>query len=754
MRKKLFAILMSAMMMVTFMPAMAFASNPDPDVDGHTFPTFEEDFYVDAHGVFRDVDTDKKVDYVVDYQAATCTTDGYVTVKCDRDEYTQYGYLKCDATYTQVLEADHAWGGGQDVTVDKYIKLNVQQGLMTEAVAAWISSKLADQTLPCHVEVKQCAYCDAYKTTKVGGLEVIKFEVGKNNGAHSPAKAAKCAAWTTCQDCGLKVANPAFNWFEAQKNHAPGNLQGLKETVVEKSCAHGSKAYEGTCKVCGETITGYYPESLAGTTHNFGTALTAEDYAKLTDKTGYVVYNTGKKFWSWATALEKAPLLVIDDAVLTYFEETGETVSITKWSKNAAFLKWTNETKYVNKSGKFVYAENGDKFSIDELVYYKATNKWAGQDFVECSVCGDRLFDNGVIWPAEYVNKAFDACQHTYVPMSFNATCDFPGYSFEICTNCLETKNWVRNGQDKLGHDYVVTATKATCTTAGTITVKCNRCKAEHTYHANLGRFGTADHGYLYFKGFWGELKAADQIRVEDVFAPMNLHEYSGHVLYQEATCEMPAVYAKQCKTCGKFDIHLGVTFEGKPAGHKYETTVVAPTCGTPGYSFDKCTVCGKYQGKLGSVEDFEDAIYDKKAPLVAPGAECTCSGEYVTTVEPTFAEVGHREMYCSVCNAKVDEEDIAKLSLKRAYIPKLTAGSKKITVKIAKETKNATGYQIAYKVAGNNNYKFVKTTSLTKTIKNLKKGKKYCFKIRAYAVEDGKTYYGAYCTVKYCKAK
>lgn len=71
----------------------------------------------------------------------------------------------------------------------------------------------------------------------------------------------------------------------------------------------------------------------------------------------------------------------------------------------------------------------------------------------------------------------------------------------------------------------------------------------------------------------------------------------------------------------------------------------------------------------------------------------------------------------------------------KKAVISKVTAGKRKITVKM-KTRPSATGgtkYKIEYRIAGKGKWKSTTTTSYTKTIKNLKKGKRYQVRVKAY---------------------
>ena len=69
-------------------------------------------------------------------------------------------------------------------------------------------------------------------------------------------------------------------------------------------------------------------------------------------------------------------------------------------------------------------------------------------------------------------------------------------------------------------------------------------------------------------------------------------------------------------------------------------------------------------------------------------------------------------------------------------------AGKKKATVKWKRNT-TFSGYQIYYKQSGKKaKYTYASSTASSKTIKSLKKGKKYTFKVRGYKKMNGKTIY------------
>jgi hypothetical protein len=98
---------------------------------------------------------------------------------------------------------------------------------------------------------------------------------------------------------------------------------------------------------------------------------------------------------------------------------------------------------------------------------------------------------------------------------------------------------------------------------------------------------------------------------------------------------------------------------------------------------------------------------------------------------------------------------DTANFKGASAKISKLTAGKKRATV-TWKKIGNAVGYQVVY--AASKNFKGKKTVTIRNaaavktTIKSLKKGKTYYFKVRGYASIGGKTVYTKYSPVKKVK--
>ena len=106
-------------------------------------------------------------------------------------------------------------------------------------------------------------------------------------------------------------------------------------------------------------------------------------------------------------------------------------------------------------------------------------------------------------------------------------------------------------------------------------------------------------------------------------------------------------------------------------------------------------------------------------------------------------------------------ESDYSKYVSAKPYLSrpsvKLTAGKKKVTVKWNRIS-GATGYKIYRSTKKSSGYKCIATVKKgsTKSLvnKNLKKGKHYYYKVRAYVKVSGKYIYSSYSSARSAKAK
>ena len=99
-------------------------------------------------------------------------------------------------------------------------------------------------------------------------------------------------------------------------------------------------------------------------------------------------------------------------------------------------------------------------------------------------------------------------------------------------------------------------------------------------------------------------------------------------------------------------------------------------------------------------------------------------------TKEATYWSTGKYNVYCTDCFKTVKKD--VKISKKAVKLSSVKAGKKQATVKWNKVS-GAKSYQIQYSTKSNfSGAKTVKATGTSKTIKKLKKGKKYYFRVKA----------------------
>ncbi len=162
-------------------------------------------------------------------------------------------------------------------------------------------------------------------------------------------------------------------------------------------------------------------------------------------------------------------------------------------------------------------------------------------------------------------------------------------------------------------------------------------------------------------------------------------------------------------------------------------------------------------------IEGYKDSVaqtYAQENKIQFVNAVCENGGEH-TPVElnakkASYFEKGYTaHSKCSVCG-----EDLSfvvyskKTTLKKSVFS--LKGAKKAFKITCKKINGAKGFEIKYKT-GKGKWKtksYNATKKVTKTIKSLKKGKKYSVKIRAFAKIDGKKLYSNWTGVKSVKAK
>ena len=184
------------------------------------------------------------------------------------------------------------------------------------------------------------------------------------------------------------------------------------------------------------------------------------------------------------------------------------------------------------------------------------------------------------------------------------------------------------------------------------------------------------------------------------------------------------------------------VTFKGKYTGTKTATFKITAQSSA------------KLTAKLSASSYHYDGKSKKPSVTVKDSKGKTVSTAYYTVTRPTSSKnVGTYKVKVTFKgNYSGTKYLYFKVNPAKSAVTKLTAGSKKLTVKLSKSSSGA-GYQVQYSTS--KSFKSAKTKtvsgnkSTTVTLKSLKAKKKYYVRVRSYKKVSGKTYYSAWSYTK-----
>ncbi len=343
--------------------------------------------------------------------------------------------------------------------------------------------------------------------------------------------------------------------------------------------------------------------------------------------------------------------------------------------------------------------------------------EWVETKAPECEVAGEKTISCTVcekIVKTESIPKL----NHSYSNKTVKPTCEEDGYDCEECSNCGEQINKT-NIVEALGHknsEWIVDV-PATCTDDGSMYKKCKDCSL--IVATSIQAFG---------------------------------HTMSETVV--EPTCDEGGYTLHKCKNCD-------YTYADQETGkltHEYKLiSAVFSTCEVEGAMIYACSMCGDtYQDAVEKLNHEYKIIATFPATCINDGANifgCKCGDTYEETIEklthsekvivkkqPTYFEEGEQRTVCEKCNAILSEETLEKLTLKVPEIKLSKVKAKgKFKVKYTK-VQDAKGFELRFRIKGKWTIKqFKATKNITRTIKNLKKGK-YKVQARAY-VKNGKEF-------------
>lgn len=412
-------------------------------------------------------------------------------------------------------------------------------------------------------------------------------------------------------------------------------------------------------------------------------------------------------------------------------------------------------------------SKTGHNYSTNWTIDKQATCTADGSKSRHCTVCGAK---KDVTTIAKTAHK-YDNGKITKQPTE-TAT----GIKTYTCTVCKTTKT---EAIPRLAHkhSYMSKITKQpTCTATG---IKTFNCSCGDSYTETIAKTG---HSYstkvivptCTSQGYTLHTCSKCGSNYKNNYTDLKEHGYE-HFIIEEPTCTDIGEELFICSYCGD-----SYTETISATGHKYKTTVVKPTYSAQGYTLHKCSTCGNshkdtYTNKLvlNNVSGFKVSSTSTNSIKLTWNKVKGATGytlyqqkngkwtkvKSLTGTSYTVPKLKAGTTYKFAVKAYKTVN--GKNHLSNTYVSvttstnpatvnfKLTAGSKKATVKWSKVT-GATGYKVYYKTSKNGKWTCLKTannktTSYTKT--GLKKGKTYYFKVKAYRTVGGKTYNGAFTT-------
>ena len=239
-----------------------------------------------------------------------------------------------------------------------------------------------------------------------------------------------------------------------------------------------------------------------------------------------------------------------------------------------------------------------------------------------CPVCGEK---ETVADPGSALGHAWDNGVVTKEPTETET-----GIRLYTCTRCGETRTAVIPTIDHV-HDYEAVVTEPTCTEQGYTTHTC-RCGDSYV----------------------------------DSYVPALGHDFGAWTVVTEATCTENGSERRDCGRCDHYEAH-----EIPATGHNYEAVVTEPTCTEQGYTTHTCANCGDiYVDTLVAAlgHAWDDGVVTKEPTETESGIRlytCTRCGETRTAeiptidhvhdyeavvTEPTCTEQGYTTHTCAGC--------------------------------------------------------------------------------------------------------
>ncbi len=358
-------------------------------------------------------------------------------------------------------------------------------------------------------------------------------------------------------------------------------------------------------------------------------------------------------------------------------------------------------------------------------------------------------------------------------------TCTAKGEKTAYCSRCNQT---VTEDVEKLEHKQVtIKATKATCTKSGkTQGAKCSVCgkvlkqqetteKLGHSYKSTVITKATKNnHGEIKEKcSRCGDEKTKKIYMIKTVKLNKTKYAYNGKaptlsvsvIDSQKNALKLGEDYVVNIGSAKKIGTYTAkITFKGKYSGsEKLSFSIVVGK--TSKISAKVSTTQIKLTWKeVKGATGYRVYQYDsknKKYKLLT-----TVTGKNTYTVKKLKSGTTYKfsvKAYAKLSDGTVNwgSNVTAQFATKPAKtVLSVKSGSKSASLSWQKVS-GASGYQIYYSTSKNGEYKKLKSiTKLSYKKSELKSGKTYYFKVRAYKKVDSKVVYGAFSDIKSVKVK
>lgn len=259
------------------------------------------------------------------------------------------------------------------------------------------------------------------------------------------------------------------------------------------------------------------------------------------------------------------------------------------------------------------------------------------------------------------------AMGHTHKAVVTAPTCADQGYTTHTC-HCGDT--YVNAYTNPTGHSmgewYVAVA--PTCMQTGTERRDCTGCD-----YFKTRKIAEADHVYLPVVtpptctkgGFTTHTCSCGDFYV-DSYTSHTGHKMGAWHVTQAPTCTVAGTEQRDCTNCNHSQ-----TRELVAVGHKYQSTVIAPTCTEKGYTIHTCVCQDSYTDNYTDAHghSMSDWTQTQAPSCTQPGAEqrsCTACdhteqreigasghsmGEWVATQAPTCMQSGTEQRICTACD-------------------------------------------------------------------------------------------------------